>query len=77
MADALQEGDLLHRYQFRGVRGRSALEAMFRAVVKAQRCMARGGEVAWGFCDVKGELQNVVKEEVMDRMSTTRVGWQW
>ena len=39
--------------------------------------MARGGKVAWGFWDVKGEFQNVVKEKVMDCMSTTEVGRQW
>ena len=76
VADALQEGDLLHGHQFKGVKGRSALEAVFRAVVKAQRCMARGGEVVWGFWDVKGGFQIVVREEVMDRMSTTKVGRQ-
>ena len=49
VADALQEWDLLHGHEFGGVKGRSVLEAVFRAVVKAQRCMSRGGEVAWGY----------------------------
>ena len=54
VADALQEEDLLHGHQFRGAKGRSALEAVYQVVVKAQRCMSRGGEVAWRFWDVKG-----------------------
>ena len=45
VANALQDAGLLHGKQFVGVKGRSAVEAVFRAVVKARRCMARG-EVA-------------------------------
>ena len=29
------------------------------------------------FWDIKGGFQIVVREEVMDRMSTTKVGWPW
>ena len=49
VADAFQDAVLLHRKQFAGVKSRLAIEAVFKAVVKAKRCMARGGEVAWGF----------------------------
>ena len=46
VADALQDAGLLHGKQFGGVKSRLAVEAVFRAVVKARRCMAKGGEVA-------------------------------
>ena len=46
VADALQDAGLLHGKQFGGVKSWSALEAVFRAVVKARRCIAKGGEVA-------------------------------
>ena len=49
VADALQDADLLYGQQFNGVKGRSVLEAVFRVVVKASRCMTKGGEVMWGF----------------------------
>ena len=39
VADHLQDADLLHHYQFGAVKGRSALGVVFRAVVKARRCM--------------------------------------
>ena len=68
VADALQDAGLLHGKQFGGVKSRSALEAVFRVVVKARRCMAKGGEVAWGFWDVKGGFQNVVRNEVLSGM---------
>ena len=46
VADHLQDTDLLHHHQFGAVKGRSALEVVFRAVVKARRCMDGGGEAA-------------------------------
>ena len=46
-------------------------------MVKVKRSIARGGKVAWGFWEVKRGFQNVVREEVMDGMSSTTVGWQW
>ena len=45
VADVLPEGDLLYGHQFWGVKGRLTLKAVFRALVKAQRCMASG--VRW------------------------------
>ena len=53
------------------------MEAVFRAVVKARRCMARGGEVAWGFWDVKGGFVNVVWSEVLSRMRESEGGKRW
>jgi len=77
VADQLQEANLLHHHQFGGVKGRSALEVVFRAVVKVRRCIAKGGEVAWGFWDIKGGFQNVIKEDVMQRMEESEGGRQW
>ena len=45
VAHELQEADLLHGGQFGGVKGRSALEGVFKAVPKARRCMRSGGNV--------------------------------
>ena len=42
VADGLQEAGLFHRGQYGGIKGRSALEAMTRALTRAQRALARG-----------------------------------
>ena len=54
VADELQEAVLLHGGQFGRVKGRSALEGVFKAVRKARRCMGSGGRVAWGFWSDSG-----------------------
>ena len=77
VADALQDAGLLHGKKFGGVKSRSAVEVVFRVVVKARRCMAKGGEVAWGFWDVKGGFQNVVRGEVLSRMRESEEGVRW
>ena len=46
VVDHLQDVDLLHHHQFGAVKGRSALEVVFRAVVKESRCMDGGGDAA-------------------------------
>ena len=77
VADELQEADLLHGGQFGGVKGRSALEGVFKAVTKARRCMGSGGNVAWGFWDVSGGFQKVIPTQVLERMDKTRIGRKW
>ena len=77
VADVLQDAGLLHRKQFGGVKSRSAVEAVFRVVVKARRCMAKGGEVGWGFWDVKGGFRDVVRSEVLSRMRESEEGVRW
>ena len=77
VVDYLQDADLLHHYQFGAVKGRSALEVVFRAVVKARRWMDGGGDAACGFWDVKGGFQNVKKKEVIERMGLTEEGRRW
>ena len=72
VADHLQDADLLHHHQFGAVKGRLALEVVFRAVVKAMRCMDGGGDAACGFWDVKARFQNVTKNEVIERMDLSR-----
>ena len=68
VADRIQDigGDLFHHLQFGSVKGRSAVDMLYRSVVKARRCIDEGGEVGWGFLDVKGGFQKVVGEEVLD-----------
>ena len=74
VADQLQEVGLLHWHQYGSVKGRSALEVVFRAVTRPQRCLARGGSVAWGFWDIKGGFQNVIGSQVKEYMSKTEIG---
>ena len=45
VAKKLQEGDLLHWGQYGAVKGRSATEAVFRQVVRTQKCLEKGGRV--------------------------------
>ena len=68
---------MLHHYRFGGVKAWSALEVVFRVVVKARRCIAKGSDIAWGFLDVKGGFQNVIKGDVMQRMEESEGGRQW
>ena len=67
VADRIQDyGDeLFHRWQYGSVRGRSAVDVLYRSVLKVRACIHKGGGVGWGFCDVKGGFQNVVGEEVL------------
>ena len=47
VADRIQDfgGDLFHRLQFGSVRGRSAVDVLYRSVVRARRCLDAGGGV--------------------------------
>ena len=67
VADRIQDfgGQLFHRLQYGSVRGRSAVDVLYRSVVRARACMDGGGSVGWGFWDVKVGFQNVVGEEVL------------
>ena len=68
VADELHEADLLHGGQFGGVKGRSALEGVFKPVTKARWYMGSGGNVACGFWDVSGGFQNVIPMQVLKRI---------
>ena len=46
VADQLQDTGLFHRHQFGSIKGRSAIEVVFRALTKVQRCLHGGGKVA-------------------------------
>ena len=59
---------LFHRLQYGSVRGRSAIDVLYKSVVKERNCMESGGSVGWGFWDVKGGFQNVVGEEVLRQL---------
>src|SRR5258706_9040477 len=67
VADELQDEGLFHRHQYGSVKGRSALEPVFREVVRAQRALATKGTVAWGMWDVRGGFQNATQEAVIQR----------
>ena len=51
VADRIQDygKDLFHHLQFGSVRGRSAVDILYRSVVRARRCLDAGGGVGWGF----------------------------
>ena len=52
------------------------MEALFWAVVRSQRCLAKGGGVVWVMEDVQGGFQNVRWEVVRDRIKGTAAeGW--
>ena len=70
VADRIQDyrDELFHQLQYGSVRGRSAIDVLYRSVGKARHCMESGGCVGWGFWDVKGGFQNVVGEEVLRQL---------
>ena len=70
VADRIQmEGrSLLHHQQYGSVRGRSAVDVLYKSVVTASQCLDGGGSVGWAFWDVKGGFQNVGSAEVLARM---------
>ena len=74
VADRIQDyGDeLFHKLQFGSVRGRSAVDMLYRSVVRARACIDKGGSVGWGFWDVKVGFQNVVGEEVLRILGEVR-----
>ena len=79
VADHLQEAGVFHRWQFGSVKGRSATEAVFRQVVRAQRCLEKGGRVGWGMWDVKGGFGNsreaVVRSWILERSPAAWQRW--
>ena len=77
VADDLQDADLLHNLQFGSVRGRSAVDAVFRQVARVQQCLSRKGNAAWGLWNVKGGFQNVRLNVVLDRMDINTNGRWW
>ena len=70
VADRIQEegGSILHHQQYGSVRGRSAVDVLYKSVVKARQCLENGGSVGWTFWDVKGGFQNVRSPELLNRI---------
>ena len=70
VADRIQEegSSILHHQQYGSVRGRSAVDVLYKSVVKARQSLKGGGSVGWAFWDVKGGFQNVRSAEVLARM---------
>ena len=73
-ADELQQVGLLYRHQFGSVKGRSAIDAVFREVTRVQRCLSAGGKAGWGLWEVKGGFQNVKKDMVLRKLQETQEG---
>ena len=49
VAKELQQANLLHRYQFSRVNGRSAIDAVFRQVTRVQQCLCNKGKQDEGY----------------------------
>ena len=77
VADELQQAGLLHRHQFGSVKGRSAIDAVFREVTRVQRCLSAGRKAGWGLWDVKGGFQNIKKDMVLRKLQETKEGKRW
>ena len=54
---------------WREMRGRSAVDVLYRSVRGARECIDEGGSMVWSFWDVKGEFQNVVGDKVLGRLA--------
>ena len=70
VADRIQQegSSILHHQQYASVRGRSAVDILYKSVVKARQCLDNGGSVGWAFWDVKGGFQSVRSAEVLNRI---------
>ena len=70
VADRIQEegSSILHHQQYGSVRGRSAMNVLYKSEVKSRQCLENGGSVGWAFWDVKGGFQNVRSAEVLNRI---------
>ena len=72
VADELQEAGLFHKGWYGGIKRRSALEAISRALTRVQRALARGGQVLWVMEDVRGGFNNVLGQEVLDSLGGSK-----
>ena len=70
VADRIQEegSSILYNQQYGSVRGCSALDDLYKLVVKARQCLDGGGSVGWAFWDVKWGFQNVRSAQVLTRV---------
>ena len=70
VGDRIQEegSSILHHQQYGSVHGRSAVDVLYKSVVKARQSLEGRGSVGWAFWDVKGGFQNVWSAEVLARM---------
>lgn len=60
---------MLHRYQYGSVRGRSAVDMLYKSVVEVRERMDGGVSVGWAFWDVKRGFQNVRSADMLARMA--------
>ena len=77
VADELQQAGLLHRHVFGSVKGRSAIDAVFREVTRVQQCLSASGKAGWALWDIKGGFQNVKKVMVLQKLEETKERKRW
>ena len=63
-----EEAGLLHPLQFGSVKGRSAMSAVVRVVIKAQRASARGGGAGVVMEDVKVAFNTVKRKRLVEQL---------
>ena len=68
---------LFHKHQFGSVKGRSALDPVFKGVVRTQQILARGGKAVWGMWDVRGGFQNATEKAVLERCQRSEQARRW
>ena len=70
MADRIQEegSSILHHQQYGLVRSHSAVDVVYKSVVRVRQSLEGGGSVGWAFWDIKGCFLNVRSAEVLARM---------
>ena len=63
-------GELFHRLQYGSVKGRSAVDILYKLVGRARKCIDGGSSVGWGFWDVKGGFQYMVGGDILGRLAS-------
>ena len=71
VADRIQDegSSILHHQQYSSVRGCSAVDILYKSVVRARHCLENEGSVGGVFWVVKGGFQNVRSAEVLARLA--------
>ena len=77
VAGRLQEAGLLHPLQFGSVKGRSAMDAVVRVVIKTQRTLARGGGAGADMEDVKRAFNIVKRKRLVEQLKSSEKGKKW
>lgn len=70
VADRMRDfgGELFHWLQYGSVRGRSALDVLYKLMRQGHKCIDRGGRMWREFSYDKGGFQNVIGDGVLERL---------